>query len=263
MTLTYPLHRLLWSRDAHESGPADPEKDPTPTKEAEGTLSGVQSSRSPINTYVLPSSAHKIATTRREDNPKRRFNSRADAQPPDHSEVPNRDPISDSQANVRFLPLISSIFVPFSFLLAVPGLTEHWYIRTNDQHEILESQANPPFFVTMLGISMGCAVVTNICILVRLSERMVKQMTVCCIIALTIHGTSFFLFSPAFSLVVSLDILNITAIIFFIIKTQTDDGFILGQAFWMTSCSSIASLITNATLALDHWRTSDPERDSE
>lgn len=59
------------------------------------------------------------------------------------------------------------------------------------------------------------------------------------------------------------DTLDIIVIVIFIVKTQTDDGFSLGQAFWMTLCSTIAALTTNLTLILDFWKTSGIERDSK
>ncbi|KAJ3561435.1 hypothetical protein NP233_g10198 [Leucocoprinus birnbaumii] len=143
----------------------------------------------------------------------------------------------------RVLPLISSVFVPFAILLAIPGLVDHWYIRTNVNHQVIEYEENPMYLRTMLALSMACAVITNICLLIRLLEKMVKKMTFVCIAALSIH-----------------DILDTIVIVLFIVKTQTDDGFSLGQAFWMTLCSTLASLVTNITLILDYWGSSDSER---
>ncbi|KXN80933.1 Outward-rectifier potassium channel TOK1, partial [Leucoagaricus sp. SymC.cos] len=128
----------------------------------------------------------------------------------------------------------SSIFVPFAILLAIPGLTEHWYIRTNDHHEIIGYEANPLYIHIMIGVSISCAVITNACLLVRFFEKRVKIMTIICIIAKHILAT--------------------IVIIMFVIEKQKDDGFILGQAFWMTLCSTIAFLVTNVTLILDHRR---------
>jgi potassium channel subfamily K len=178
-------------------------------------------------------------------------------------DISSQNETSDSRSTgVRLLPLLSSIFVPFSVLLAIPGFTEHWYIRTNSQHEVLDHQANPLFIEVMLGLSMACAVITNACLLLRLFEKMVKKMTITCIIALTVHGRlSNAVGRTTFKFI--LDVLNTTAIITFIIKTQKDDGFILGQAFWMTLCSTIAALATNVTLILDYWSTTDLERHSK
>lgn len=107
----------------------------------------------------------------------------------DSSQIPDGS-IPDSEADhVRLLPLVSSIFVPFSILLEVPGLTEHWYIRTDEEHKIVEFEANPMFIQAILGVSLTCAIVTNICLLVRLSEKAVRKMTISCILALTAHGT--------------------------------------------------------------------------
>ncbi|KXN82959.1 hypothetical protein AN958_01994 [Leucoagaricus sp. SymC.cos] len=86
----------------------------------------------------------------------------------------------------------------------------------------------------MIGVSISCAVITNACLLVRFFEKRVKIMTIICIIAKHILAT--------------------IVIIMFVIEKQKDDGFILGQAFWMTLCSTIAFLVTNVTLILDHRR---------
>ncbi|KAF9446440.1 voltage-gated potassium channel [Macrolepiota fuliginosa MF-IS2] len=244
MHLVDPIfrHALGPRNDARSSSSADLEKTLAPTVETElqqSTPDGPHAHRNTLNTYVLPSSAHDTSTTHFSNHLTINFPDR-----PTNREVPNPAIPDPPSKEVRLLPLISSVFVPFSILLAVPGLTEHWYIQTNDQHETVEFQENPAFLVAMLIISMVCAVVANVCLAVRLFEKMVKKATICCIVVLTIH-----------------DALDITAIIIFIIKTQADDGFILGQAFWMTTCSSIASLVTNVTLVLDFLLTPASDRD--
>ncbi|XP_006463688.1 hypothetical protein AGABI2DRAFT_120496 [Agaricus bisporus var. bisporus H97] len=199
----------------------------------------VSSPGAPISPSSSPHDANgKEIFTTHSNSSFRRDRDQAPASP-DHHQQPD-----NSNANIRSLPLISSIFVPFSILLAVPGLTDHWYIRTNDQHQILDFEPNPLYLRVMLGFSMAFAVIANLCLLVRLFEKMVRWMTIICIILLTLH-----------------DILDISVIIIFTIKTQVDDGFILGQAFWATLCSTIAAFMINITLVLDYLRTSGAERD--
>lgn len=87
----------------------------------------------------------------------------------------------------RWLPIVSGIVIPFSILLEIPGLTEHWYVRTvNDQ--VVEIRRNSPFLDTGLGISMACAIVANVALMFRFLERHVKTMTVVTICGLTLHG---------------------------------------------------------------------------
>lgn len=236
--LFLPFH-LLFSR--HDAGnAADPEKEPT-TEEEQGRDDNVtEPSRSTLNTFMPPFNPRGGT---RNDQTKQEYWPRSLAAT-FNAPIPTQNQIPDLHANgFRVLPLISGVFVPFAILLAIPGLTEHWYIRTNALHQVVEFESNPLYLRAMLAFSMACAVVTNICLLIRLLEKMVKKMTFICIAALSVH-----------------DILDAIVIIMFIIKTQKDDGFILGQAFWMTLCSTLASLVTNVTLILDYWMTSDSER---
>lgn len=146
----------------------------------------VSSPGAPISPSSAPHDANgKEIFTTHSNSSFRRDRDRTPASP-DHHQQPD-----NSNANIRSLPLISSIFVPFSILLAVPGLTDHWYIRTNDQHQILDFEPNPLYLRVMLGFSMAFAVIANLCLLVRLFEKMVRWMTIICIILLTLHGTIF------------------------------------------------------------------------
>lgn len=95
--------------------------------------------------------------------------------------------------NYRWTPIVSGVIIPFSILLEIPGLTEHWYIRTGANNEIVETRKNTMILNVGLGISMACALVANLAVIVRFFEHRVKQMTIAAICALTIHGTSEFL----------------------------------------------------------------------
>jgi potassium channel subfamily K, other eukaryote len=89
--------------------------------------------------------------------------------------------------NYRWTPIISGVVVPFSILLEIPGLTEHWYIRT-EANNIVESRSNPPILDIGLAISMACALAANICLVMRFLEKRVKTVTLLTIVFLTIHG---------------------------------------------------------------------------
>lgn len=90
--------------------------------------------------------------------------------------------------NYRWTPIISGVVVPFSILLEIPGLTEHWYIRT-EANNIVESRSNPAILDIGLAISMACALAANICLVMRFLEKRVKTVTLLTIVFLTIHGT--------------------------------------------------------------------------
>ncbi|KAK7439790.1 Potassium channel [Stygiomarasmius scandens] len=141
--------------------------------------------------------------------------------------------------NYRYTPIISGVVIPFSILLEIPGLTEHWYIRTVG-NKTVETQPNPALLDVGLGLSMGCALIANIALIIRFLEKRVKTMTLICVVFLTIH-----------------DVINITAVTIFGVEHRFDDGFTYGQSFWMTVCSTVASTVTNATLIFDLVRTPD------
>ncbi|KAI9507850.1 voltage-gated potassium channel [Russula earlei] len=137
----------------------------------------------------------------------------------------------------RRTPLISGSLIPFSILLEIPGLTEHWYVRTYGL-QIVETRRNPALVNVSLTFSMALAVIANIALIYRFLERSVKRSTIICIFALTLH-----------------DLLNIVTIVTFGIQHRFNDGFTTGEAFWMTICSTIVSTITNLTLIWDLRKT--------
>ncbi|KAG1741433.1 uncharacterized protein EDB91DRAFT_1237119 [Suillus paluster] len=132
--------------------------------------------------------------------------------------------------NYRCTPLISGIVIPFSILLEIPGLTGYWYIRTED-YDTIQTRPNPALLDTGLAFSMTCAVIAN---------KWVMATTILCIIFLSIH-----------------DIINIVALTIFGVSHRFDDGFTYGEAFWITVCSTVASVITNVSLIIDFIRTPD------
>ncbi|KAH7332823.1 hypothetical protein B0J17DRAFT_677730 [Rhizoctonia solani] len=139
--------------------------------------------------------------------------------------------------NFRWTPILSGIIIPFAILLEIPGLTEHWYIRTV-ANKTVETQENSKILDAGLAISMAFAVVANVALITRFLERRVRLATFIAIGGLIIH-----------------DIINIIAIVIFGVVHAVDDGFTYGQAFWMTVCSTIASVITTISLIYDWIRT--------
>ncbi|KZT00659.1 uncharacterized protein LAESUDRAFT_665671 [Laetiporus sulphureus 93-53] len=141
--------------------------------------------------------------------------------------------------NYRYSPIISGIIIPFSILLEIPGLTERWYVQTENGRTI-STRPNTPILKAGMGISIGCAILANICLILRFSEKWVKQTTLLCIFFLTVH-----------------DAINITAVTVFGVVHRKDDGYTYGESFWMTLCSTIASTITNLNLIIDYIRIPD------
>ncbi|CAE6474241.1 unnamed protein product [Rhizoctonia solani] len=160
--------------------------------------------------------------------------------------------------NFRWTPILSGVIIPFAILLEIPGLTEHWYIRTI-ANKTVETQENPKILDAGLAISMASAVVANAALITtmasavvanaalitRFLERRVRLSTFIAIGGLVVHGKSV------------IDIINIITIIIFGVIHRVDDGFTYGQAFWMTVCSTIASVITTISLIYDWVRTPD------
>jgi potassium channel subfamily K len=99
---------------------------------------------------------------------------------PDEAEV--------SAPHYRLTPIISGSLIPFSILLQIPGLTEHWYVRTSG-NTIVEARSNSALLEASLVLSMALVVFANLALICRFLERRVKRCTILCIVALSIHGT--------------------------------------------------------------------------
>lgn len=89
--------------------------------------------------------------------------------------------------NYRWTPVLSGVLIPFSLLLEIPGLTEHWYVRT-EANAVVESKSNPAILDVGLAFSMACGLFANICLVLRFLEKRVKTVTLLTIVFLTIHG---------------------------------------------------------------------------
>lgn len=104
--------------------------------------------------------------------------------------------------NYRRLPIISGSLIPFSILLEIPGLTEHWYVKTNG-NQVVEARPNPPWVIAAMSLSMALALLANVALVYRFLERRVKKSTIVCIISLSLHGTviSFLYFHAALNFI--------------------------------------------------------------
>jgi hypothetical protein len=110
---------------------------------------------------------------------------------------PPKEDINSFIPNYRITPIISGIVIPFSILLELPGVTEHWYIRT-EYNKTIESRPNTEILNVGLGVSVACAVIANICLIMRFMEKRVKTMTILCTTFLTIHGTHSYISQTGF-----------------------------------------------------------------
>lgn len=94
---------------------------------------------------------------------------------------------SEDTPNYRLLPIISGIVVPFSILLEIPGITEHWYVIT-ENNKVVVSRRNSALLDAGMSISMACALIANIALICRFLEKKVRTSTLVAIAGLTVHG---------------------------------------------------------------------------
>lgn len=103
--------------------------------------------------------------------------------PPDESE----STLEKFLPNYRWTPILSGVVIPFSILLEIPGLTEHWYVRT-EANKVVETRNNAVILDVGLAFSMTCALFANICLVLRFLEKRVRLVTLLTIFFLTVHG---------------------------------------------------------------------------
>ncbi|GAA5932762.1 hypothetical protein JCM10213_006324 [Rhodosporidiobolus nylandii] len=142
-------------------------------------------------------------------------------------------------ADARLLPIISGLACPFSVLLDIPGLTEQWYVRTENDI-VVERQHNPAWLDASLAVSLALGLIANLALIWRFLEHRPKSCTWVSMVSLTLH-----------------DIINVLAVIIFAVAHRANDGFSYGSAFWLTLASTATSLVCNFTLALDLFKTKD------
>ena len=155
----------------------------------------------------------------------------------------------EHHSNHRILPVISGLVIPFSILLEIPGLTDSWIIRTN-QNAVVQSLPNPSSLEVLLAISMFFAVVANVSLLCRFLEKgPVLATTLLTIASLTIHGNAS-LQNLVFDCgLLNLDLVNIIALVVFGVQRQLVEGFTYGHAYWMTGMSVV--LVPESSVGLN------------
>lgn len=89
----------------------------------------------------------------------------------------------------RILPIIAGVLIPLSVLLSIPSLTSHWLVQTDGDNVTVATHPNPLLLIVGMSLSVACGVFANICLVLRFAERMVKKMTLLCIIFLLITGS--------------------------------------------------------------------------
>lgn len=100
---------------------------------------------------------------------------------------PPKENLDSFIPNYRYTPIFSGVIIPFSILLEIPGLTEHWYIRT-EFNKTVETKPNPTILDVGMAFSIVCAIIANLCLIMRFLEKRVKTMTILCTVFLTVHG---------------------------------------------------------------------------
>jgi len=95
------------------------------------------------------------------------------------------------QTTYRRLPIFSGIVIPFSILLAIPGVTGNWNVRAGAGQTItlvLQAHHDPPWLKWTMVVSLILAVIANACLVARFAERRARIMTILAILFLTVHG---------------------------------------------------------------------------
>ncbi|KAG9311807.1 hypothetical protein JVU11DRAFT_8054 [Chiua virens] len=154
----------------------------------------------------------------------------------------NEEEIQAYLPHYRTLPILSGIAIPFSILLEIPGITSDWYTQTEGS-TVITSEPNPLLLSVGIALSLFCAVLANVCLVVRFLERRVTKMTILCVVFLSIH-----------------DVINITALV---TLGRIMVGHSLEHPFWLILCSTIASVFTSVTLIIDLIWTNNFEQGGE
>jgi potassium channel subfamily K, other eukaryote len=167
--------------ESSEDGSGAPLDDGNPQK---GSSEKASSHRAPSSHHARPPTPQKIISYEPADKPSwwKQFKELLNT-------TTSEEEVEDYIPNYRLIPILSGLIIPFSILLEIPGLTEHWYIRT-EGNDIVETHPNTVILNVGLAISMVCALLANVALIARFLEKRVKTMTFICVIALTIHGAS-------------------------------------------------------------------------
>ncbi|BGP42936.1 Potassium channel [Rhodotorula kratochvilovae] len=139
----------------------------------------------------------------------------------------------------RILPIISGLVCPFSVLLDIPGLTSRWYIRT-EGNNIVETQPNPALLDAGQAVALALGVLANAALIWRFLEHRPRICTWVAMLSLALR-----------------DATSIAIVTWFGVVHRFSDGFVYGDAFWLSVAATVASTVCNVTLVLDLIRTKD------
>lgn len=159
----------------------------------------------------------------------------------DGNQTSFRIPSTSSREKYRRTPVFSGTIAPFAIMLEIPGFTSKWYVHITPDGQPNEYRSNPVLLDVGLAFSLASAVVANLAILARFSERMRPRK------ATAIACTGFIVH----------DIINLVALIIFGVIHAVDDGFTYSEAYWMTTASTVASICCTISLLVDYIRTKD------
>lgn len=170
-----------------------------------------------------------------------RINSDEEKGNQDGNQTSFRIPTTSSRTKYRRTPVFSGTIAPFAIMLEIPGFTSKWYVHITPDGQPNEYRSNPILLDVGLAFSLASAVVANLAILARFSERMRPRK------ATAIACTGFIVH----------DIINLVALIIFGVIHAVDDGFTYSEAYWMTTASTVASICCTISLLVDYIRTKD------
>ncbi|UZJ53111.1 hypothetical protein CBS101457_002431 [Exobasidium rhododendri] len=139
----------------------------------------------------------------------------------------------------RRTPVLTGVIAPFSIMLEIPGFTSRWYVRQNAMQLGVYYKPNPPILDVGLAFSLTSAVIANVAILGRFSERLTPRR------ATFIAG----------SCLIAHDLINSVALIAFGVIHAVNDGYTYSEAYWMTTAATGASLICTTSLIFDYVHT--------
>ncbi|KAH9809715.1 hypothetical protein DFH28DRAFT_904470 [Melampsora americana] len=136
----------------------------------------------------------------------------------------------------RWAPLFVGLTSPFSILLEIPALTEHFYKGPDQGANSTPDILSSTFLVVALVLSLISGLMANLALITRYFEHRPQISTLTAIGSLTIH-----------------DLTNMSILILSPIQLGTDGSdHSLGYGYWLLVASSIISLSCNSALIFDY-----------
>ncbi|EGG08551.1 uncharacterized protein MELLADRAFT_84751 [Melampsora larici-populina 98AG31] len=145
------------------------------------------------------------------------------------------EPCHPRRKSHRWAPLFAGLTSPFSILLEIPALTEHFY-KGPDQGVFTPDILPSTFLVTALVLSLISGFVANLALITRYFEHRPQISTLTAIGSLTIHD------------LINLSILIVSPIQLGTVRSDQS----LGYGYWLLVASSIISVSCNTALIYDY-----------